>query len=261
MTLAGQPASENPQATHDLDLQTRSGVKNHRYTDAIEISSRVDQIALTPKTELAYFEDVIIDGSQRVLLSPSSDGLAGRLWLIVGALIAASGWVVISLLPLPFASAPVLSLSPSADASDFKKGDRLQIAKATIRAPVSAGGRETSPSVPAPNSFQRPSSAEPQRQTKGHSTETPRHAPSIIARAREAEPSTKLVATPDTKPTTIEGWTLREVTNGTAILEGPNGTWRVVRGDTVPGLGRVDSIFRWGNRLMIATSSGLISTR
>jgi hypothetical protein len=66
--------------------------------------------------------------------------------------------------------------------------------------------------------------------------------------------------TPDTKPTTIEGWTLREVTNGTAVLEGPNGTWRAARGDMVPGLGSVDSIFRWGNRLMVATSSGLIST-
>jgi len=29
---------------------------------------------------------------------------------------------------------------------------------------------------------------------------------------------------------------LREVTNGTAALEGPNGIWRVKRGDTVPGV-------------------------
>ena len=52
---------------------------------------------------------------------------------------------------------------------------------------------------------------------------------------------------------------MREVMNGTAVLEGPNGTWHVTRGDTVPGVGKIVSIFRWGNRLMVATSGGLIS--
>ena len=52
----------------------------------------------------------------------------------------------------------------------------------------------------------------------------------------------KRTPVPETRPTTIEGWMLREVTNGTAVLEGPNGIWRVKRGDTVPG-GRVESMF------------------
>ena len=77
---------------------------------------------------------------------------------------------------------------------------------------------------------------------------------------RDLQAPVKLAPVPETRPTTIEGWTLREVTNGTAVLEGPNGTWRVTRGDTVPGVGRIEFIFRWGNRLMVATSSGLIST-
>jgi hypothetical protein len=70
----------------------------------------------------------------------------------------------------------------------------------------------------------------------------------------------KLTAWPETRPTTIPGWTLRGITNGTAILEGPNGVWRAMRGDTVPGVGRVESMVRWGNRLIVATSTGLIST-
>jgi hypothetical protein len=65
---------------------------------------------------------------------------------------------------------------------------------------------------------------------------------------------------PETKPTTIAGWALLEVVNGTAVVQGPNGVWRVTRGDTVPGVGRVDSIVRWGNHWIVATSSGLIST-
>ena len=71
---------------------------------------------------------------------------------------------------------------------------------------------------------------------------------------------TKLTPTPETRPTTIEGWIVREVVDGTAVIEGPNGVWKVTPGQTVPGVGRVESIVRWGNRLIVATSSGLIST-
>jgi hypothetical protein len=60
---------------------------------------------------------------------------------------------------------------------------------------------------------------------------------------------------------TIEGWSIREVSGGTAVLEGPNGVWNATRGDTVPGVGKIDSIVRWGNRWIVATSRGLISTR
>ena len=38
------------------------------------------------------------------------------------------------------------------------------------------------------------------------------------------QPRAKLTPTPDTRPTTIEGWTVREVIDGTAVLEGPSGS-------------------------------------
>jgi hypothetical protein len=69
-----------------------------------------------------------------------------------------------------------------------------------------------------------------------------------------------LAPTPEARPTTLEGWTLHEVSDGVATLEGPNGVWKVKRGDTVPGVGRVESIVRWGNNWIVATSHGLIST-
>ena len=71
---------------------------------------------------------------------------------------------------------------------------------------------------------------------------------------------TKLAPMQETRPKTIEGWTIREVVNGVAVLEGPNGVWRSRRGDTVPGLGKVDSIVFWGHRWIVATSRGLVST-
>jgi hypothetical protein len=65
---------------------------------------------------------------------------------------------------------------------------------------------------------------------------------------------------PETRPATIEGWTVRDVFGATAVLEGPDGILRATRGDTVPRVGRVESIVRWGSRWIVVTSSGLIST-
>jgi hypothetical protein len=70
-----------------------------------------------------------------------------------------------------------------------------------------------------------------------------------------------LVAAPETRPATIPGWTVVDVRDGTAVLEGPDGIRMAARGDTIPGLGRVESIVRWGNRWVIATASGLIATQ
>ena len=69
-----------------------------------------------------------------------------------------------------------------------------------------------------------------------------------------------VVAPPETRPATIPGWTVVDVRDGTAVLEGPDGIRMAARGDSIPGLGRVESIVRWGNRWVIATASGLIAT-
>ena len=69
-----------------------------------------------------------------------------------------------------------------------------------------------------------------------------------------------MVPVAETRPTTIEGWTVLEVRGGTAVLEGPDGVRTAARGDTVPGIGRIDSIVRWGNRWIVATANGLIAT-
>jgi len=69
-----------------------------------------------------------------------------------------------------------------------------------------------------------------------------------------------LVAAPETRPATIPGWTVVDVRDGTAVLEGPDGIRMAARGDTIPGIGRVESIVRWGSRWVIATAGGLIAT-
>ena len=40
----------------------------------------------------------------------------------------------------------------------------------------------------------------------------------------------------------VDGWALRDVGNGGALIEGRGGIYEVYAGDPVPGLGRVDAI-------------------
>jgi hypothetical protein len=129
--------------------------------------------------------------------------------------------------------------------------------------------------TPSPEIAQRPQTTAPDAAIAHRSTEQPpakqghtQTSPDIEAalnvRSKGLSPPqhvrAKRTPVPETRPTTIDGWMLREVTNGTAVLEGPNGTWTVKRGDTVPGVGRVESIVLWGKRWIVATSKGLIST-
>lgn len=69
-----------------------------------------------------------------------------------------------------------------------------------------------------------------------------------------------LAPAPETRPTTIPGWTVVDVRDGTAVLDGPDGIRMAARGDIIPGLGRMNSIVRWGSRWIVATANGLIAT-
>jgi hypothetical protein len=99
----------------------------------------------------------------------------------------------------------------------------------------------------------------PNLQTPPGANARPQAAPAIQANITLTERG-PMVPVPETRPTTIEGWTVLDVRGGTAVLEGPDGVRMATRGDTVPGIGRVDSIVRWGNRWIVATDSGLIAT-
>jgi hypothetical protein len=78
--------------------------------------------------------------------------------------------------------------------------------------------------------------------------------------ARRTDPAARPLPFPDSRPETLAGWTVREVNGSTAILDGPERSFKAARGDIVPGVGRLESIVRWGDRWIVATESGLIST-
>jgi hypothetical protein len=60
---------------------------------------------------------------------------------------------------------------------------------------------------------------------------------------------------------TVEGWVLRDVSHGSALIEGRQGIFEVYAGDPVPGLGRIDAIRRQDGHWVVVTSKGLIVAR
>ena len=85
-----------------------------------------------------------------------------------------------------------------------------------------------------------------------------------------APPATAAVAAPVPLPApkpevarlpTVEGWVLREVADGGALIEGRKGIYEVYAGDPIPGLGRVDAIRKQDGRWVVVTSKGLIVAR
>jgi hypothetical protein len=81
--------------------------------------------------------------------------------------------------------------------------------------------------------------------------------------------TTAAAATPQVLPAkpdigrlpTVEGWVLRDVGNGSALIESRRGVYEVYTGDPVPGLGRVDAIRKQDGRWVVVTSKGLIVAR
>jgi hypothetical protein len=161
---------------------------------------------------------------------------------------------------------PVQSPSAPAGISNASDGHRLATRPAIVRATERAAtaGAPAGPNLRSSTriAHAKPSHAvvPPAPSVRNYVPPAPPPAPSTAASTAEPAMEARLAPVPETRPTTIDGWVLREVVNGTAVLEGPDGIRRVKRGDTVPGVGRVVAIFGWGNRLIVATSSGLIST-
>jgi hypothetical protein len=77
-----------------------------------------------------------------------------------------------------------------------------------------------------------------------------------MPQASPAAPKTEVGRLP-----TVDGWVLREVGHGSALIESRQGLFEVYAGDPVPGLGRVDAIRRQDGRWVVVTSRGLIVQR
>jgi hypothetical protein len=81
------------------------------------------------------------------------------------------------------------------------------------------------------------------------------HAPPAVAAAVSA-PTTEVGRLP-----TVGSWVLRDVSHGSALIEGRIGLYEVFAGDSVPGVGRVEAIRKQDGRWVVVTPKGLIVAR
>jgi hypothetical protein len=208
-----------------------------------------DQLATGPDSTHSW--DFVSPDQDEVLalLKPSSD--RKRTIVLVGSALVAGlglGWVcginVATFNPI------TQTETPSRRVPEIKSSGKSDGARRT----ASTSGLPT-PSAVGPVS---PTGAKAEAASPGG----PRFSVDPASTQANTLPITRepMVPVAETKPTTIEGWTVLDVRGGTVVLEGPDGVRTAARGDTVPGIGRIDSIVRWGNRWIVATANGLIAT-
>jgi hypothetical protein len=223
-------------------------------------------IVTVPQAASSFDHEIRVPLRDELLVSAPS---AGTQWfhpaLVTGALavVLGLGWIGGSSSSLFFAPAPASTSVQQTNSS----GCTGQSSKGTVCA-TTKSDREVTAGAPNTGKIASPEAArvnrrhESSRGTQQASAATNR----TDLTTNTTEPASAAIlprptAMPETRPTTIEGWTIRDVVGGTVILEGPGGVWRATQGDTVPGVGRVDSIVRWGSRWIVATTKGLISTQ
>jgi hypothetical protein len=89
-------------------------------------------------------------------------------------------------------------------------------------------------------------------ETTGHSRDAGRDV------TGSTTPPQTVAGGPATRAGALEGWVVRDVQRGTALIEGRMGLIEVDQGDGVPGLGRIDSIRKQDGRWVVVTSKGTI---
>jgi hypothetical protein len=199
----------------------------------------------------------------RVLVTVRSSSIGVALVIAFGL-----GWACASI----FNSNPGASLAPLNQKADGSLG-RLDSEKQDVRRSHGIASAAAAPN-PAPTESSRPkpfASAASARLSSSGVAQMHTEPQSMVLHSMQERTSPLGALTdlslplrpspvPDTKPTTIAGWTVREVYGEKAVLVGPDHVWTVRTGDTVPGVGQIDTIVRWGNRWIVATTAGLIST-
>jgi hypothetical protein len=254
-TLRGPPANA-PQAN-----PTRS-------------SDRLPEFESFPTDQIGITVPAASDGDRQIGTGSRDDDLRFHLILTTGVLLAVLGFAWLGgLSPYRFfssspshklltsSSAPNLGseheTSRPANSSDVTPSTRATRNVVTPAPPRSSRGQESSHGAAQPAAAPTNPVSKVARQNLASAGP-----PEAAAQQRAKTLSGPRPApTPETRPTTIPGWTVREVVGGSVVLDGPNGTLKVTRGNSVPGLGRIDSIVRWGNRWIVATSRGLITTQ
>ena len=252
----GDGRGQEPEIANIADNEEGRGGQQHTHTAA----DQAENSASTPATASIWQDGLRIDNRDRISASDSRPAfrstrirfITATVLLALGCSGALSSFYFFGRSQVPEqnanSSGPVVgSETASIPVMTLKARSGEEIIGNVASATASAIDH---PHESAKNLSQAPSPPPAVTEQDSHAA----------AKKDQAKTVRKFVPVPETRPTTIKGWTVRNVVNGIATLEGPGGTWKAARGDTLPGLGKVDSVVLWGNRWIVATSKGLITT-
>ncbi|MCK1391574.1 hypothetical protein [Bradyrhizobium sp. 1] len=145
-------------------------------------------------------------------------------------------------------------LSQSNRAND--RLDKLEKAQAEPMAKIAKLSESVDKLRATPPAAPVQAAAAPAKETTGSIAPTQVATAAAAPAPVPAAPKTEIGRLP-----TLEGWRLRDVANGGALIEGRDGLYEVYAGDPIPGVGRVDAIRRQDGRWVVVTSKGLIVSR
>jgi hypothetical protein len=130
--------------------------------------------------------------------------------------------------------------------------DRLRAASVAVPSPVA---------VAPPAAKDVTGSISPASTSASSRTETPRNDTGRNDTAKNDPAKTDITKAEVGRLPMVEGWVLRDVVHGGALIDGRRGMYEVYAGDIIPGLGRIDAIRRQDGRWVVVTSKGLIVAR
>jgi hypothetical protein len=128
---------------------------------------------------------------------------------------------------------------------------KLRAAHVAAAAPASAPAAPVAAPAPAQAAAAAPQTSVVPKDVTGSVT------PPAAVASLPATPAKPEVA----RLPTVEGWVLRDVGHGGALIESRRGIFEIYTGDSIPGVGRVDAIRKQDGRWVVVTSKGLIVSR
>jgi hypothetical protein len=166
------------------------------------------------------------------------------------AIAAFCGAITGSLATVGVAKFMPLDVSTSAEADLAQQIVRVDAELATLKASFSAFAKADTPRLTDTAERQDPKTSAAS-DTTGSLPEVASTAPASASAVAVTQPSIPIV----------EGWVLRNVYGGSALVEGRSGLIQVMPGDSLPGVGRVETIKREDGRWVVVTTRGLIVAR
>jgi hypothetical protein len=160
---------------------------------------------------------------------------------------------------LPVASLPAVHADTRDEVSVLKdalahvrmNAKVLNDSVSALRVTISTSNSATNAQLTRLNeALERIEHAQSERRAAVSSPEATGYLPPQSAAAAEAKPGAR--------PAIVEGWTLRKVYDGTALIEGRYGIVEVEPGAELPGLGRIQEIRRQDGHWVVVTPRGLI---